>query len=87
MKQLIEELKNNQKIKGTECVRIDYMIDRLKDIEKSNNNIVNLIEKRIKTLEDRIDITENEDVLNEYIVRRLELIYLLEDVKDVLKYA
>ena len=51
------------------------------------NKIIELIEKRIKTLEDRINITENEDVLNEYIVRRLELIYLLEDVKEVLKDA
>lgn len=51
------------------------------------SKIIKLIEKRIKTLEERIDITENEDVLNEYIIRRLELIYLLEDIKEVLKDA
>lgn len=49
--------------------------------------IIELIEKRIKTLEERIDITENEDILHEYIIRRLELIYLLDDIKEVLKDA
>ena len=51
------------------------------------NKIIYLIEKRIKTLEERIDITENENILNEYIIRRLELIWLLEDIKEVLKDA
>ena len=49
--------------------------------------IIELIEKRIKTLEERIDITENDAVLHEYIIRRLELIYLLDDVREVLKDA
>ena len=32
MREFIEELKNNQKIKGTETIRIDYVIERLEEI-------------------------------------------------------
>ena len=33
MEEFIEELKNNQNVKGTETIRIDYVIERLKDIQ------------------------------------------------------
>lgn len=38
MKEFIKELKQEQKIKGTETVRIDYIIERLEDLQKQYNN-------------------------------------------------
>lgn len=37
MEEFIEELKYNQKIKGTQTVRIDYVIERLEEIMENNN--------------------------------------------------
>ena len=34
MQEFIEELKHNQKIKGTETIRIDYVLERLEEINK-----------------------------------------------------
>ena len=34
MQEFIEELKHNQNIKGTETIRIDYVIERLEYINK-----------------------------------------------------
>lgn len=50
-----------------------------------NNKIIELIQSKIQELESRISITENEQMIKEYCIRRLELIWLLDDIKEVLK--
>ena len=47
--------------------------------------ILTIIDLKIQDLEERIKITENNSLLNEYTIRRLELIWLLDDIKEVLK--
>lgn len=49
--------------------------------------IIKLIQSKIEDLESRINTTENDQIIKEYCIRRLELIWLLEDIKEVLKDA
>ena len=46
--------------------------------------IIELIENKIKDLESRITREENEEITKEYCIRRLELLWLLDDIKEVL---
>lgn len=72
MKEFIQELKQNQEIKGTETVKIDYIIERLEDIQKEYNKHIN---KRIDFLNSMIDynIETNEEEALKYMYSKLEL--------------
>ena len=48
------------------------------------NKIIKLIENKIKDLESRITREEKDEVIKEYCIRRLELLWLLDDIKEVL---
>lgn len=81
MKELIEELKNNQKINGTECVRIDYILERLEDIEKE---ITNYLDDRINLLDSLLyySLKDNKEdyICNEYSMRKMELVSFKREV-------
>lgn len=49
------------------------------------NKIIELIQSKIEELENRINTTENEQIIKEYCIRRLELIWLLDDVKELIE--
>ena len=59
MQEFIEELKHNQKIKGTETIRIDYIIDRLEYIQNVLLNNLYYFEYHNKNL-----TKKQEEVLN-----------------------
>ena len=51
------------------------------------NKIIKLIEDKIEELEKRIELENNTDRTNELYMRKLELMWLLDDVREVLKDA
>ena len=53
MQEFIEELKHNQNIKGTETIRIDYVIERLEDIKENMLNSVYYFKYHSKNLTNR----------------------------------
>lgn len=64
MQEFIEELKHNQKIKGTETIRIDYVIERLEDIKENLLNDIYYFEYHSKNLTNKqyekvVNIREN----------------------------
>jgi len=71
MKEFVEELKSNQKIKGTETIRIDYVIERLEEnIEKLLDSVYyfeyhskNLTNKQYEELEKIRDNLEDKGII------------------------
>jgi hypothetical protein len=64
MREFIEELKNNQKIKGTETIRIDYVVERLEEIDKQLLDNIYYFEYHSKNLTNKqyekvVDMREN----------------------------
>jgi hypothetical protein len=64
MREFIEELKNNQKIKGTETIRIDYVVERLEEINKQLLDNIYYFEYHSKNLTNKqyekvVDMREN----------------------------
>lgn len=49
------------------------------------DKIIKLIEDKIEDLEKRMDLESNTDRINELYMRKLELLWLLDDVREVLK--
>ena len=49
------------------------------------DKIIKLIEDKIESLENRIALENNSDRINELYMRKLELMWLLDDVREVLK--
>ena len=47
--------------------------------------ILTIIELKIEDLEKRMDLESNTDRINELYMRKLELMWLLDDVREVLK--
>lgn len=49
------------------------------------DKIIKLIEDKIQDLEKRMDLESNTDRINELYMRKLELMWLLDDIREVLK--
>ena len=49
------------------------------------DKIIKLIENKIEDLETRMDLESNTDRINELYMRKLELMWLLDDIREVLK--
>ena len=49
------------------------------------DKIIKLIEDKIQDLEKRMDLESNADRINEIYMRKLELMWLLDDIREVLK--
>ena len=47
--------------------------------------ILTIIDLKIQDLEKRMDLESNTDRINELYMRKLELMWLLDDVREVLK--
>ena len=47
--------------------------------------ILTIIELKIQDLEKRMDLESNTDRINELYMRKLELMWLLDDIREVLK--
>ena len=47
--------------------------------------ILTIIDLKIQDLEKRMDLESNTDRVNELYMRKLELMWLLDDVREVLK--
>ena len=47
--------------------------------------ILTMIELKIEDLEKRMDLESNTDRINELYMRKLELMWLLDDIREVLK--
>lgn len=85
-KEFIKELEYNQNInykKGLENrIDINYVIERL---QENDLKLEHLIKRKIKCLENRInkciENNEDENMINEYSYRRLELSWLLDDIR------
>ena len=68
MEEFIEELKHNQKIKGTETIRIDYVIERLEYIQNVFLNNLDYFKSHNKNL-----TKTQEDILlfiNDYLTSK-----------------
>ena len=48
-------------------------------------SILTIIELKIEDLEKRMDLESNTDRINELYMRKLELMWLLDDIREVLK--
>lgn len=73
MKEFIKELKQNQKIKGTETIKIDYVIERLKDIYEDLRSYLN---DRYNFLESLLNYACNDnkdEQIYEYSMRKFEI--------------
>lgn len=49
------------------------------------NKIIELINTKIEDLEKRIELENNTDRINELYMRKLDLMWLLDDIREVLK--
>lgn len=76
-KELIKELINNHNKTGVETVRIDYIIERLKENDKK---LIKEIERRSQDLHNRINEDTEEEFVQEYSMRALELLWLRDDL-------
>lgn len=47
--------------------------------------ILTIIDLKIEDLEKRMDLESNTDRINELYMRKLELMWLLDDIREVLK--
>ena len=47
--------------------------------------ILTIIDLKIQDLEKRMDLENNTDRINELYMRKLELMWLLDDIREVLK--
>lgn len=47
--------------------------------------ILTIIDLKIQDLEKRMDLESNTDRINELYMRKLELMWLLDDIREVLK--
>lgn len=91
MKELINELKYNSEI-NKDCtditIRNMMLIDRLQDIQDNYKEILEkLIKEKINKIDTQLHEVEKPNVIQTLCIRRLELIYLLDDIKEVLKDA
>lgn len=80
MKEFIKELKHNQTIKGTETVRIDYIVERLEDLQKSYNKY---FKERLDFLNGAINhfIEDDEETALKYMYCRSEV----ESIKKLIE--
>lgn len=83
MKEFIQELKENNEIKGTETVRIDYIIERLEDIQKDFENYLN---NRIKFFDDLIGYSEEDQAISEYSLRKHEINKIKDEIIKGVKW-
>lgn len=47
--------------------------------------ILTIIDLKIEDLEKRMDLESNTDIINKLYMRKLELMWLLDDIREVLK--
>lgn len=91
MKELLEELKHNQEINKKEGlenrIQIDYIIERLEDIEK---DLESYLKDRVEFLEGMIGYAvrdNNDKAIYEYSMRKFEVETIKEYIEEVLKDA
>lgn len=83
LNEFIKELENNIKIKDTYTVRIDYIIERLKDINKDFENYLN---NRIKFFDDLIGYSEEDQAISEYSLRKHEINKIKDEIIKGVKW-
>ena len=81
--EFIQELENNIKIEDTYTVRIDYIIERLKDINKELESYLN---DRIKFFDDLIGYSEEDQAISEYSLRKHEINKIKDEIIKGVKW-